>query len=124
MTWKNTGNAPHTATFDDVPLKTARLGGGDSETLTAPDRPGSYSYFCEVHPARMKGVLVVLGQNVEDPTEAGRAAAAKPAVATGGDGPGGGVSGLVLATGVIGAFLGGFGVSAFVRRRPAAPASS
>ena len=120
VTWRNTGSAPHTATFDDVPLKTRRLSGGDSESLKAPDKPGSYSYFCEVHP-RMKGVLVVLGQNTDDPTEAGKtaAAAARPAVAAGGGGPGGGVSALVLITGVVGAFLAGFGISAFVRRNPA-----
>ena len=120
VTWKNTGNAPHTATFDDVPLKTATLQSDKSETLTAPDAPGSYSYFCSIHPARMRGVLVVLGQNVPDPTPAGKEAAAKPAVATGGGGPGGGVSATALATGVIGAFLGGLGVGFFVRRRPAA----
>ncbi len=68
----------------------------------------------------MKGVLVVLGQNVDDPTEAARAAP-RPAVATGGGGPGGGVSALVLITGVVGAFLGGFGISAFVRRRQPRP---
>lgn len=119
VTWKNTGSAPHNATFDDVPLKTATLQSDDSEELTAPDKPGSYSYFCSVHPARMKGVLVVLGQNVEDPTPAGKAAVARPAVATGDGGPGGGVSALALTTAVVGAFLGGFGISAFVRRRPA-----
>lgn len=35
-------------------------------------------------------------------------------------GPGGGVSTLALGTGVIGAFLGGFGISQFVRNKPGA----
>jgi len=59
-------------------------------------------------------VLVVVGQNTADPTKG--AAAAKPLVIK--SGPGTGVSGFVLATGVIAAFLGGFGISAFVRRKP------
>ena len=113
VTWTNRDSAPHDATFDDIPLKTKTFGKGGTETLTAPTKPGSYSYFCSVHPF-MKAVLVVVGQNTADPTRG--AATAKPVVLK--SGPGGGVSGFVLATGVIAAFLGGFGISAFVRRKP------
>lgn len=116
VVWRNAGAVPHTATFDDVQLDTNVIQKGTEATLTAPDKPGSYSYKCNIHPARMRAVLVVVGQNVADPTQAGAAA---PAAATGG-GPGTGVSGLALATGVIGAFLGGFGISAFVRGSPPA----
>ena len=83
--------------------------------MTAPDAPGSYSYRCTVHPGRMRGVLVVLGRDTDDPN----AQAATPAPASGG-GPGAGVSAFVLAAAVVAAFLGGIGISAFALRRPAA----
>jgi plastocyanin len=112
VTWRNRGSAPHTATFDDVALDTGTMRPGTEGQLAAPDKPGSYSYRCTIHPAKMRGVLVVVGQNIADPTKGPEA---KPAQPAGGGGPGGGVSALALATGVAGAFLGGFGVSAFVR---------
>ena len=122
VTWKNGGAAPHTATFDDVPLDTGNIAPGSSGKLTAPDEPGSYSYKCNIHPAKMRGVLVVVGQNQADPTEVAAAkATGPPPVAAGDSGPGGGISSLALATGVIAAFLGGFGIAAFVRPRRAAP---
>jgi hypothetical protein len=69
----------------------------------------------------MRGVLVVLGRDTEDPNA--QAAAPPPAAAPsggGGTGPGAGVSAFVLAASVVAAFLGGIGISAFVlRRRPA-----
>ena len=122
VTWKNSGNAPHTATFDDVEgLDTKNIAPGSESKLTAPEKPGSYSYKCNIHPAKMRGVLVVVGQNQDDPTEAAAGkGAGPPAAAAGDDGPGGGISGLTLATGVIAAFLGGFGISAFVRPKRAA----
>jgi plastocyanin len=121
VTWTNTGGAPHTATFDDVAFDTGTITPGTKGELTAPDKPGSYSYKCSIHPAKMRGVLVVVGENTGDPTAAGTpvaAAAPPPAAATGGGGgPGSGLSSLVLVTGVLGGFLGGFGISAFVNRR-------
>jgi plastocyanin len=120
VTVTNRGQAPHTMTLDDQPLDTGNIAPGASADLTAPDQPGSYSYRCNVHPARMRGVLVVLGRDTEDPTA--QAAAPPPAApaAAGGGGPGGGVSAFVLATAVVAAFLGGIGLSAFaLRRRPA-----
>lgn len=115
VTWNNTGQAPHTATFDDVDdLDTANIEPGDNAALVAPSQPGNYSYRCNVHPARMRAVLVVVGANQADPTKAD-VGDAEAVVAAG---PGGGVSTLALATGVIGAFLGGFGISQFVRNKP------
>jgi plastocyanin len=123
VTWNNNGAAPHTATFDDVALDTGNIEPGSSGELTAPDKPGSYSYKCNLHPGRMRGVLVVVGQNQADPTEVAAAKATGPPPAAAGDsGPGGGISALALATGVIAAFLGGFGIAAFVRPRRATPA--
>ncbi len=121
VVFKNTGQAPHTATFDDVQVDTGTVQPGATGKLTAPTKPGSYSYRCTIHPAKMRGVIVVVGQNTEDPaaSPASAAAGAKRAVAVGGGGPGGGVSTLVLATGVIGGFFGGVGVAAFAKpKRP------
>jgi plastocyanin len=116
VTVTNRGQAPHTMTLDDVDLDTGNIDPGASAELTAPDAPGSYSYRCAVHPGRMRGVLVVLGRDTEDPN----AQAAAPAAATpaaGGGGPSGGVTAFVLATAVVAAFLGGVGISAFALRR-------
>jgi plastocyanin len=129
VTFRNTGDQPHTATLDDVTLDTGTIEPGGSAKFKAPTKPGSYSFRCTIHPAKMRGVLVVVGQNTEDPAAppGGAGAAAKAAVAVGGGGPGGGISGLVLATGVIAGFLGGAGLAAFARpgrSKPAAPAAA
>ena len=123
VTWTNKGDAPHTATFDDVGLDTQRLSPGAKGTLDAPEKPGSYSYRCTIHPAKMRGVLVVVGETTPDPTK--QVAAKGPAAATGAKGPGGGIKTLVLVTAIIAAFLGGFGISAFAQRRdrPGSPAT-
>jgi plastocyanin len=119
VTWTNTGQAPHTATFDDVEnLDSGQLSPASEGALVAPAEPGSYSYRCTVHPAQMRGVLVVVGQATGDPTKVA-VDDAKTDVAAGA-GPGGGVSTLALATGVGGAFLGGFALSQFVRNKPSA----
>ena len=122
VTVTNKGQAPHTLTFDDVQLDTGNIAPGATADLTAPDAPGSYSYRCNVHPARMRGVLVVLGRDTDDPNA--QAAAPPPAAAlsagAGGGGPGAGVSAFVLASAVVAAFLGGIGISAFALRRRAA----
>ena len=119
VTVTNKGQAPHTMTLDDVDLDTGSIDTGASAELTAPDAPGSYSYRCTVHPARMRGVLVVLGRDTEDPNAQAAAPAAAPAppAGGGGGGPSGGVTAFVLATAVVAAFLGGIGVSAFAMRR-------
>ena len=121
VTLTNRGQAPHTMTFDDVKLDTGTVAPGASAELKAPDAPGSYSYRCTVHPGRMRGVLVVLGRDTEDPNA--KAAAPPPAQAAsaggGGGGPGAGVSAFVLAAAVVAAFLGGIGLSAFALRRRA-----
>ena len=113
VTWKNKGGAQHTASFDDVALDTKVVAPGAQAELTAPDKPGSYSYRCNIHPAKMRGVLVVVGQNTNDPTKRLQAA---PAAAVGKAGPGGAVSTFVLACVALGAFLGGMGIAAFLRR--------
>ena len=121
VAWTNTGQAPHAPAFDDVDLRTGIIQPGGSAKVTAPSKPGSYSYRCEIHPAKMRGVLVVVGAAEADPTKV--AAAPQAAVAVKGPGPGGRVSTLVLITGIFGAFLGGLGLSPFLRRRPETGAS-
>ena len=115
MTWKNTGNVAHTATFDDIQLDTNVVAPGAESTLSAPAKPGSYSYRCNIHPAKMRGVLVVVGQNTNDPT---KKVAAAPASYAGTSGPGTGVSTVALVALGVGAFLGGAGIAAFLLRRP------
>jgi plastocyanin len=117
VTWRNTGKVAHTASFDDVQLDTNVVAPGTQAALTVPQKPGSYSYRCNIHPAKMRGVLVVVGQNTNDPTKK----VAAPASYAGKAGPGGGVSTLALVTLGLGAFLGGAGITAFLRRP--APAS-
>ncbi len=58
VTWTNTSNRPHTATdrggtFDTRPIQP---GHGASVTFSV---PGTYSYFCQVNPQKMNGVVVV-----------------------------------------------------------------
>jgi plastocyanin len=84
VVWTNGGAKPHTATFDDVTLDTGTIEPGKSARLTAPGRPGTYSYHCSIH-NQMRGVLVVSPQ---------RALAAAPAVSTT---PSGNTAGDVLA---------------------------
>jgi plastocyanin len=147
LTFSNKGQAPHTATFDDVPLDTGQVAPGGAGQLSAPLKPGSYSYKCTVHPAKMRGVLVVLGQNTPDPvknttttappgggatgTQSGNAspvtvAPTPPAGYTASAGPSGALSAWVIVTAVIAAFLAGVGITPFLRRgrRCAAAADS
>jgi plastocyanin len=126
----NVGGKPHTLTADDGSFDTGVVapgaeGGrfaGTNATITL-SKPGRFPFHCEIHPAAMRGVLVVLGQNAADPTgqaaatPAAPAAPAKPPAATPAPSKAG-LSWLALVTGVLGAFAGGFGISAFVRGRP------
>ncbi|MDH4145381.1 MAG: cupredoxin domain-containing protein [Acidimicrobiia bacterium] len=144
INFRNTGAAPHTLTLDDQPVDTGTIESGDSAVVAAPEAPGSYSFKCTVHPA-MRGTLVVLGQDVANPTlvTAAPAASAADAGASGADGDadgggagagaqtaagpppayaaasgsGGGMNVLVLVTAVIGAFLGGVGLTAFAKNK-------
>ena len=70
--WTNTGDALHTATFDDVDIATGSIQPGADATLVAPDEPGTYSYFCEIH-SSMRGALLAApgdrrrGRGARDP---------------------------------------------------------
>ena len=60
VSWRNRGAVAHTVTFDDVSLDTGPIEPGEVRSVTAPERPGTYSYYCSLHPARMRGVLTVV----------------------------------------------------------------
>ena len=142
ITFTNKGQAPHTATLDDVPgADTGKVESGQSGKLIAPLAPGSYSYKCTIHPAKMRAVLVVLGQNTPDPirestpTTVGAAlvadgsskppptaAPSPPPAATAASGAGSGLKLWVILTLLIGALLAGVGISQFLSRRPAVQA--
>lgn len=113
-TWTNDGTKPHTATFDDIELDTGRIEPEASASLIAPGQPGSYSYYCSVHPDKMRGVLVV------SPEPAQEAAGATPAAATkaGGDDSAGTVFAWLVALLVVG--TGCVGLAIGLRRRPSA----
>jgi plastocyanin len=115
VTWKNTGKAPHTATFDDVPLDTASIEPGAAADLTAPSQPGSYSYHCAIHPDKMRAVLVVVGGGTKDPT-AGAAAGSVARASKSGRGRGTS-GGIVALTAVAGLLVGVGGAAVAGRRR-------
>lgn len=138
LTFRNIGEAPHTATFDDVDLDTGTLDIGAEGKLVAPAEPGSYSYFCAIHP-RMRGVVVVLGQNTADPTASPgttvvavasdggdggdeetaapvTAAPSPPPAYTAAGGASGAMKTWVLVTVAVAFFLGGAGITPFLTR--------
>jgi plastocyanin len=49
VTWVNDGEEPHTSTADDGMWDSGTLQPGESFSFTF-DEPGSYAYFCEIHP--------------------------------------------------------------------------
>jgi plastocyanin len=59
VTWTNKDDEPHTVVSDaDKPLfKSGALDTDDSFSFTF-DKPGTYKYFCSIHP-RMQGTITV-----------------------------------------------------------------
>ncbi|MBV9735081.1 MAG: cupredoxin family copper-binding protein [Acidisphaera sp.] len=59
VVWTNRDDIPHTVTSDDKPrtLKSSPLDTGDQYSMTF-DKPGTYAYFCSLHP-HMQGTVVV-----------------------------------------------------------------
>lgn len=60
ITVTNLDSAPHTLTFRSVDIGTGNLNQGQSATVTAPTEPGTYDFFCEIHPS-MEGRIVITG---------------------------------------------------------------
>ncbi|MBT2467198.1 cupredoxin domain-containing protein [Streptomyces sp. ISL-66] len=59
ITVTNEDSAPHTLTATEgYAFDTGTIEAGKSATFTAPSKPGSYPFFCSIHP-QMKGTLIV-----------------------------------------------------------------
>jgi plastocyanin len=57
VTWTNMDDVSHTVTADNAAFDSGAFGHGMTFQLTA-DAPGTYTYFCQIHPF-MKGTLTV-----------------------------------------------------------------
>jgi plastocyanin len=57
VTWTNTDDVSHTVTADNGAFDSGAFGHGMTFQLTA-GAPGTYTYFCQIHPF-MKGTLTV-----------------------------------------------------------------
>lgn len=78
VVWTHAGNRPHDVTADNGAFSSPRrMANGQSFTYTA-TAPGTYTYLCTVHPAMMKGTLVVQGAAVALPRTGGGGMAADP----------------------------------------------
>lgn len=54
----NADGAPHTITSNDGAFDTGTINGGGTGSLTAPTEPGTYGFFCAIHPS-MTGTFTV-----------------------------------------------------------------
>jgi amicyanin len=57
ITWTNGDDIPHNVVSDDKSFKSKVLDTDEKFTFTA-DKPGTYSYYCSIHP-KMTGKVVV-----------------------------------------------------------------
>jgi plastocyanin len=57
VTWTNGDDTPHTVVTDDKTIKSKALDTDEKFSYTF-TKPGTYSYFCSIHP-NMKGTVVV-----------------------------------------------------------------
>jgi plastocyanin len=57
ITWTNADDIPHTVVSDSQEFKSKVLDTNETFTFT-PSKPGTYSYFCSIHP-KMTGKVVV-----------------------------------------------------------------
>ena len=57
VTWTNRDDIPHTVVTEDKAIKSKVLDTDEKFTYTF-TKPGTYSYFCSIHP-KMKGTIVV-----------------------------------------------------------------
>ncbi len=58
VTWTNNDGMPHTVTANDGSFGSAQLGAGGTFAHTF-DNPGTFSYYCMLHPT-MRGTVVVV----------------------------------------------------------------
>jgi plastocyanin len=57
VTWTNRDDIPHTVVTEDKAIKSKALDTDEKFTYTF-TKPGTYVYFCSIHP-KMKGTVVV-----------------------------------------------------------------
>jgi plastocyanin len=57
VTWTNRDDIPHTVVTEDKAIKSKALDTDEKFSYTF-TKPGTYSYFCSIHP-KMKGEVVV-----------------------------------------------------------------
>jgi len=57
VTWTNRDDIPHTVTSTDQVFKSKALDTDDKFSFT-PSKPGTYSYYCSIHP-KMTGKVIV-----------------------------------------------------------------
>jgi plastocyanin len=57
VTWTNRDDIPHNVVTDDATIKSKVLDTDEKFSFTF-GKPGTYSYFCSIHP-KMKGTVVV-----------------------------------------------------------------
>ena len=59
VTWTNSEGMPHTVTANDGSFGSSQLGAGETYSHTF-NKPGTYSYYCTLHPS-MRATVVVVG---------------------------------------------------------------
>ena len=57
VTWKNNDDVPHTVVSDDKTFRSKALDTDDKFSYTF-TKPGTYNYFCSVHPKMIAKVVV------------------------------------------------------------------
>jgi plastocyanin len=100
VVWSNRGGVAHTITFDTLEIDTGPVAAGTSVAVVAPEQPGTYGYFCNIHPA-MRGAI-----RVSPPTFAVAPTVPSPDLPTDGTVFSYALAVLLLATGAVGAGLG------------------
>lgn len=58
VTWTNQDNVAHTVVAKDGSFKSGSLNQGETFSFTF-NTPGSYTYFCSIHPNMLGSVIVV-----------------------------------------------------------------
>lgn len=58
ITVSNVDGTPHTMTAKNGSFDTGIIGGGAATTLTMPTEPGTYQYFCSLHPSMVAEITV------------------------------------------------------------------
>jgi plastocyanin len=65
VTWTNSDSAPHTATGDGGSFDTGTIDTGGIASISF-DTPGTYTYFCAIHPEMTGTVVVVAADGGDD----------------------------------------------------------